>query len=119
MDLKLTGRDLTLANGDLALTTGTDAVAQHLAIRLRAFRGEWELNREVGMPYLTDVFTKLPDEAALTTLFKNACRDTPGVAEVINLKLVFDRGLRKLIISDLRVRDEAGNIIEFGDLVIA
>lgn len=43
MDLKLdiASDDIDVSTGDLVLVEGTDAIIQHLQIRLRFFLGEW------------------------------------------------------------------------------
>jgi hypothetical protein len=96
-DLALgTDGDLELEGGDLQLASGIEAVRQDATARLRFIRGEWFLDATVGLPYFTDVFVKAPDLARLRVLFGAELRATPGVGEVTDLALDFDRAARQL-----------------------
>jgi hypothetical protein len=87
MDLKLdsvTG-DIQITAGEPALTSGIDAIRQHLQMRLSTFRGEWFLDPTVGVPYFDDVFKKNPDLTILNAVFTKAILDTPGVLSLTTL----------------------------------
>lgn len=74
--------DLAISGGDLALTSGPDAVAQRLRLRLSTFLGEWFLDRRVGLPFLRDVLVKNPNRAVVEDLFRRAIASCPGVASL-------------------------------------
>lgn len=118
MDLKLTGGDLTIVNGDLALVVDTDAITQQVQISLRTFLGEWYRDPTVGMPYFTQVLIKSPDEAVIESLFRRACLAVPGVLDVIDLQLGFDRANRKLAVQSLRLAAADGTLIDFPPFVV-
>lgn len=96
MDLTLEGGDLKISQGDLLLNDGVDAIAQHLKIRLRFFRGEWFLNLDEGVPYFQEVLRKNPSSRALGAFFRNIIVNTPGIASVGTVTLDYDAGERTL-----------------------
>jgi hypothetical protein len=100
-DLKLddvTG-DLVLENADLVMTTGSDAVRQHILQRLRTFMGEWFLNLDAGLPYFQDILVKDPNLSAIDGVIKNQIIDTPGVLELLSFDMDFDPSSQALVIS--------------------
>ena len=50
--------DLTIRDGDLHIIDGTEAIRQHLQVRLAFFGGEWFLDRGLGVPYFERVLRK-------------------------------------------------------------
>jgi hypothetical protein len=97
-DLKLddlTG-DLVIENADLVLTTGSDAVRQHLLQRLRTFMGEWFLNLDAGLPYFQNILIKDPNLNAIDGVIKNVIIDTPGVLELLSFDMNYDSSTQAL-----------------------
>jgi len=88
--------DLDLSKNDLQIIDGSDAVAQHLLIRLRLFRGEWFLDQRVGIPYYTDILLKAPNLIAVRGIFARAVATTPGVKKIERFDLGYDRSARTL-----------------------
>lgn len=99
MDIKLTTGDIDVTTGDLVLLTGTDAMTQHITIRLQFFLGEWFLDVRVGIPYYEQILVKNPSTQVILSLFREAILETPGVEEVNDLALDYDGALRKLSVS--------------------
>lgn len=100
-DLKLddvTG-DLVIENGDLVLTTGSDAVRQHLSQRLRTFFGEWFLNLDAGLPYFQEILVKDPNLNAIDGVIKSEIINTPGVLELLSFNIDFDSALGTLTLT--------------------
>jgi hypothetical protein len=97
MDLKLDSvtKDIQIVDGNPSLTSGIDAIRQHLQMRMSTFRGEWFLDPTVGVPYFDDVFKKNPDLTILNAVFTKAILDTPGVVSLTTLSfdLQTDRSL--------------------------
>lgn len=83
---------------DVTLIRGADAVEQHWRIRMKHFRGEWFLDRRTGIPYYEHVLVKNPNLAVITTIFRQATRETPGIAEVTQFSLALDTPTRTLTI---------------------
>ncbi len=86
LELSTLDNDLLIENGDLSIVDGTDAIAQHLFIRLRSIRGDWFYDANVGIPYYFDIFTKNPSRVAVRSIFRNAITTTPGVLELQELE---------------------------------
>ena len=78
--------DLVLTAGRLGLVSGADVVAQRLRNRLRLWRGEWFIDRTVGIPYLTQVFGKVP-QSQVEALLRAAILSCPGVATLLSFVL--------------------------------
>lgn len=110
-DLKineLTG-DLELTSGDVSLTTGSDSIDQHIRSNIRAFRGEWFLNLDDGVPYFQEVFKKNQSPAVVDAIFKEAILKTTGVIELTEFEINYDTDKRKLIL-DFSVNTVEGEI---------
>lgn len=115
-DLKLdqVSGDLVVENGDLVLTTGEDAIRQHVQQRLRTFLGEWFLDTGVGVPWFQDILKKNPNPQIVDGLIQNEIIQTPGVVELLKYESDFDRSLRKLSVS-VQFRTVTG-VINFEEL---
>lgn len=120
MDLQLTSdsSDLLIGDdGDLALVSGIDSIAQHLTIRLRFFRGEWILDLRIGFPYFEEVLRKAPDLNVIRSLFREAILTTPGVLELADLTLDYDGVTRTLSVS-FRAQTTEGPLTFDRELII-
>jgi hypothetical protein len=113
MDLKLdTTGDLDISDDALHLVDGADAIAQHVQIRLRLFKGEWFLDAEVGLPYYDTVLVKAPDLLAIRSVIRQAILETPGVASLDGFEMEFDRAARSLAVSFTATTDD-GQQLDF------
>lgn len=111
--LDASGTDLVMPP---RFTRGLEAVVQRLRIRLRRVRGEWFLDRDLGVPYLaTDIVPE--SEALLGQKFsavkaRTAIRDElvkdQGVVELLALAVSFESATRTLRI-EFRVRTAFGD----------
>lgn len=115
-DFKLNSdHDLDITNQDLSLVVdevgSPQAIAQEMRIAMQFHRGEWALNTLVGIPFLTQVFVANPSLAALDVLFTRAARSVPGIIEVNDMSVTFDRPNRQLSV-DYRSTAQDGGIIE-------
>lgn len=88
--------DVDLSRDDLYFVTGADAVAQHLLIRLRTYKGEWFLDQRVGIPYYSQILVKNPNLAAIQSVYRRAIESTPGVDALTSISLEFDTANRQL-----------------------
>lgn len=126
----VTGVDwaIDLDTGDLIFplryTTGLEAVAQGLRIRILSFRGEWFWNLDDGVPYLARngvtadeaLLGQRYDKAKAIAAFRDAILATPGVTEILTLAADFDTATRTLSIS-FKVRTTFG-VVEVDELEI-
>ncbi|AHJ63450.1 Phage-related protein [Granulibacter bethesdensis] len=91
-------RDVFLTNGDLILSDGLARVRQEIGITLRAWRGEWFLDLDFGIPYLQNVLVKEPQRVVLQSIFAAAIASVPDVEAVESLTATLDRPSRTLSI---------------------
>ena len=112
----------TIPAGDLALTGGDVVVLgktaetrlqyirQKMAARFKFYLGEWFLDQRQGAPYYRDVFTKNPNLDLVRSLFQRIARETPGVIDVPEFRLVYTQGDRSVAFSFAALADD-GEII--------
>jgi hypothetical protein len=101
------------ANGNLALVFNAEAVGQHVEQRLMAYRGEWFLDTEVGVPWVRDILGGQYDPVLAESVLKAEILDTDGVVEITSFSVRFDRSVRGLGASDITVLteyDEEANV---------
>lgn len=96
--------DLALDDaGDLAIplrfTTGTEAVAQGIRVRLGNFKGEWFLDLDDGMPWFQSILGERFREAEIREYFREAIAGAPGVTSIVSLEFAFSAQLRSLDVS--------------------
>jgi hypothetical protein len=87
--------DLLLVAGRARLVTGAEAVAQSWASHLTMFKGEWFLDRSSGIDYQNDILDTFRPTVA-RGIFAQASRETPGVADVRNIRFALDARTRLL-----------------------
>lgn len=109
-------------NGDLEwplrFTTGLEAVAQGIRVRLLIIKGELEYNREYGIPWIANDFVSEEeailgskyDEVRYREIFRPMIMSTPGALELISMTFDHDREERSFAM-DFEVRGEEGLII--------
>ncbi len=107
--------DILITGSDLTLTTGVDAIRQHLSQRLKTFYGEWFLNMEIGVPYFQQVLRKNPDPVIIDSIFKREIINTPGILQLEEFSLDLDSATRTLTLSFKARCDEGA--IEFSEAV--
>jgi len=111
-DIKLnTAGDIDISEPDLQLTSGTNAIDQHLKQRLRMFLGEWFLDNRIGLPYFQHILKKNPDAIVIDSVFKRQILTTPGVLELLSFNLDIDIPTRQLTV-EFRARTSEG-VIDF------
>jgi hypothetical protein len=124
MDFKLdeTTWDFALdSTGNLQTVTGREAIAQHVKIRLRFFRGEWALDTREGTPYWEQILIHGASEALISEIFRRVVAETPGIASVRQLGLSIDRQTRTLTVARLEAVTTDGELItadDFGAFVL-
>lgn len=74
--------DLVVENGSPIVITGAEEVRQQLRLNLREWYGEWFLDVTRGVPYLEEIFVKLPDPSRIDLILKRIILETPGVIEL-------------------------------------
>lgn len=111
--------DLTTTPNDVTLVRGAESVEQHWRIRMKHFQGEWFLDRRTGIPYYEQVLVKNPNLAVITSIFRRATRDTPGIREVSQFALALDAPTRVLTIEvEGKLEDLTTFKFEYEELIL-
>lgn len=113
MDIKLSGDSLVIENGDLVLVDGIEAIAQHLRIRLRFFRGEWFADQRIGLPFYESIFVKRPNLNIIRSILREAILETPGIVGIQALDTQLNAATRTLTVT-LSVQAVVGTL-DFSD----
>lgn len=100
--------DLLLVAGAAQLVTGADAVAQAWETHLTMFLGECFRDLSLGIDYQNLVLIKNPSKTVLRGLFARASRETPGVADVTDLRFGFAASTRVLTVTASVLYDGGG-----------
>lgn len=104
-------------DGDLPerprLVRGPEIVAQRIRRRLLMHRGEWLLDRRVGVPYARWRERKPPRLENISALVRDLITGTPGVVALHDFRAAFSPGARTIEISG-RIFVEGGESLEFG-----
>lgn len=90
--------DLVRSSGRPVLISGTAAVAQRLLVRLRLWRGEWLLDRNVGFPWLS-ILGERGTERLLEVLLRRAITSCPGVRSLDRFALTVDPRTRVAVVT--------------------
>ncbi len=107
--------DLVVRDGDLALTCDLQTqVRQALKILLRTLLGEWFLDERIGIPYFTQILGQKPSKLALTSIFRNAIKQTEGVDSIARLDVNFDSSSRTVSI-DFEIILKDGNRLSLSE----
>lgn len=84
--------DIELTGNDFELTTGREAIEQHLAQRLKTFINEWFLDLRIGIPYFEHIFKKRFDPVIVDSVLKREIIRTPGSIELLRFNADVDSG---------------------------
>lgn len=91
--------DLLLVEGRAQLARGAVAVRQAWITHLTLFLGECFRDQSLGIDYQNLILDKTPSRTVLRALFAKASRETPGVAEVRDLRFALDARTRVLTVT--------------------
>lgn len=115
-DIKLDSNgDIDLSTNALQLTTGIDAIVQHLKQRLRTFYGEWFRDRRIGVPYFEQILIKNPNPNVIDSIFKRAILDTPGIISLVTIDIDFEPTTRTMTLN-FEAKSTAG-VIKFNEVI--
>lgn len=87
---------LIVENGDLKKVRDFDEIVQHIIQRLQTYKGEFVLNKDVGVPYAEKVFVDNPNLDSINTILKREVVMTPGVSELTYFNTYVETATRKL-----------------------
>lgn len=86
-------------------------LSQRIKHRLQTFRGECFLDREVGVPYFSEVLKKNPDFGHIRSLLASVIRGVENVAKILSLEINFAQDTRVMTAS-FRVLGSDGSVAE-------
>lgn len=92
--------------GNLALVEDAEAVGQHARQRLMTFQGEWFLDKDAGVTWLTEVLGFGYDPIIAEALTKTEILETDGVIDIESFSIRFDQTLRHLKSHNISVTTE-------------
>lgn len=90
--------DMVFGNGRADYLVEETEVRQNVLTRLYTLAGEWMLNTEEGIPYLTDFPTKPLTVSVIETAIKKTILDTVGVTTVTGFSLNIDPNTRGIYV---------------------
>ena len=111
IDLAVENDDIVIENFDLKIISGKDQAIQQTERRLRLWLGEWFLNTSSGIPWLTEILGKKPDETIILAIIRQSILDNEFIAEILNLEINLETSTRRLDVA-FSVRFVSGEIIE-------
>lgn len=91
--------DMSFGSGRGDFAVGVEAVAQMVKTRLLLVRGEWFLDTDAGMPYLTEILGKSVDLARAEATFKAAIVSVEGVLSLTSFDLTANTTTRKMTVT--------------------
>lgn len=103
--------DLAIVDFDLRLTIDEQVVAQRVKQTLLLFKGEWFLDRDLGIPYYEDILGTKNSIDTVRSVFVNAIRAVDGVQELTEFNIEFDDASRTLKLK-LTIIDNLSNKID-------
>lgn len=111
--------DIEIEVGRTRIVTGPEEKAQKIRSRFRLFEGEWFLDTRIGVPWFRVVFeVKNPDLDIIKRLFRWVILSVPGIVDVEELNVAWDKKTRELTYSWRATDDEGTPITGTGDLFI-
>ncbi len=101
VDLKLDPQtwDLVFENGDLAFSTGVEAVGQAIRFKLQLLQGEWFLDETAGTPWFQNVLGQKFGLDLMRSLFYGLVISVDEVERIERLGVEFDSATRGVFVS--------------------
>jgi hypothetical protein len=107
--------DLSLdSTGNIRMSANAaEDLSSRIECRLRTFKGEWYLNRDLGVPYYSEVLKKNPDIEKVRALLLSELVKVQGIAEVLRFTVGFDHATRVFQVF-FSVKASDGSIVDGG-----
>lgn len=99
-------------DGNLAMVKDAEAVGEHAKQRVMTFKGEWFLNSDVGVPWLTQLLGKGYNPALAESIIKSTIRKTGGVSAITSFSVRFNKVRRQLSAFDITVKTIYDNEVQ-------
>lgn len=82
--------DIVLTGNRMTLTTGKEAIRQHMVVRFYFFFGEWFLDKTLGVPWYQEILVKRNTFVVVADILKGVILATPGVTELLEFSFDYD-----------------------------
>lgn len=100
VDIELESGDIKIDAGEASLIDDAEQVAQNVETRLRTLRGEWFLDRALGVPYFSGILGEpMVDISTFDALIKAEIVDVDGVNRIVAFESSFARSTRVYSVS--------------------
>jgi len=76
--------DIVITKRNLTMTSDIGALAQLCESNLLMIKGDYFLDKTLGIPYVSQVFVKTSDRSLVDSFFKNTLLETEGVNSIIS-----------------------------------
>ena len=91
------GQDLRLTpTGDLEVVDGLESVRQRVIESLQTWAGEWYLDRETGVRYRPDIFSRPTSVGLAGAVVSDKIRSIDGVSGVTGVTVEIDPATRRM-----------------------
>lgn len=107
--------DLDTTSNQISLTSGADAVRQHLWEKFRIFLGEWSFDLTIGFPWYRDILIKKPSFVVVQAVTKDYILKTPGILEMTDFGFDYNPATRVADLDFKALTDEGE--IDFSELI--
>ena len=91
------------ADGQLAVATGAEGLRQKLETRLKLYRGEWFLDRTVGVPYVQKILGRASgnaehavEDGTISQIFDAEILKEKEVIALVSSEAIYDANKRTL-----------------------
>jgi len=108
-------KDITVQNNQIRLTaTNTEWLSSKIEHNLATYYKEFFANRNLGLPYLEQIFIKQPSMATVQSIFSNKILEVEGVEELLSFNAEFD-SINREYLYDFVVLSTEGTEISGGN----
>lgn len=111
--------DIYIANGSIALLSGSEQIRQSIQTRLRTFIGEYYLDSTYGIPYYETIFQSQSNAPFFESVLKANITAVQGVTSIASFATILNPSNRTYTVN-FDVLDAAGEAINidfnFGEL---
>lgn len=90
------GQDAVIEGKTLVVIDGQDSIKQSIQRRLLTVRGAYRYNLDSGVPYVERILGKGRSLEVIRAVITEAVRESPGVTEVVEVDLQYNRDTRNL-----------------------
>lgn len=102
--------DLVITDFDLNLTDDTQTLNQSILQHLKAFKGDWFLDVDKGMPYYEEILGQRNSIDSVRAVFIEQIKSIDGVKEIVDLELNLNGADRSLDVK-ISVLDGYDNLV--------